>query len=221
MGGSATIPRTRWTARDHWRGGAPTLAVLLGGLSIFGVGQALQVQAGLGNGPWTVLAQGISLHTGLDLGAAVFAIGCAVLLLWIPLRERPGLGTVMNVVIISATLSAGIAVIPRQSEPWLQVLMSLGGIACIGVGSALYLTCGMGPGPRDGWMTAMHRHSGWPVARVRLFLEVGALGLGWLLGGEVGVGTVMFAVLIGRAIALSLGAVGALAPATEAAPPLR
>ena len=192
----------------------------MGGLAIFGLGQAMQVQAGLGNGPWTVLAQGLSLRTGVDLGVITVAIGCGVLLLWIPLRERPGLGTIMNILVIAVTLSVGVRVIPPQVEPAAQVLMSLAGIALIGVGSALYLTCGLGPGPRDGWMTGLHERTGWPVARVRLLMEIVVLAVGWGLGGVVGLGTVLFALLIGRAIAVSLGLAVALAPATEAGPRL-
>ena len=211
--GSATVPRARWTATSRWRPGPSTLLVLVSGLSLFGLGQALQVQAGLGNGPWTVLAQGITVRTGLDLGLTSLAVGIGVLLLWVPLRERPGLGTVLNIFVIAATLSFGVRVIPPQGEPAVQFAMSIAGIVLVGLGSGLYLTCGVGPGPRDGWMTAMHHRSGWPIARVRLLIEVVVLGAGWLLGGAVGIGTILFALLIGRSVAYGLALVAAFAPA--------
>ncbi|MSQ36772.1 MAG: hypothetical protein EXR61_00460 [Chloroflexi bacterium] len=211
--GSATVPRARWTATSRWRPEALTLVMLVTGLSMFGLGQAMQVQAGLGNDSWTVLAQGITVRTGLDLGLSTLAVGIGVLLLWVPLRERPGLGTLLNIVVIAVALSFGVRVIPPQSDPPFQFVMSLAGIVLVGLGSGLYLTCGLGPGPRDGWMTAAHDRTGWPIARVRLLIEVIVLSVGWLLGGDVGIGTILFALLIGRSVAYGLALVAAFAPA--------
>ncbi len=205
--GSHTVPRTRWTAPSKWRPSISTFSILLLGLYLFGTGEALFVQAGLGNGPWTVFAQGVGKQTGLPLGVATLLVSALVLILWWPLRERPGLGTIANMIVIAGALQIGISVIPIVHVLWLRVLMVIGGIVSIGAASGLYLTCGLGPGPRDGWMTAIHFRTGIPVARVRLAIEVLVLGVGWLLGGVVGLGTIAFAFLIGRSVAIWLGVV--------------
>jgi uncharacterized membrane protein YczE len=177
------------------------------GLYLFGTGEALFVQAGIGNASWTVFAQGISKRIGLPLGISSLLTSALVLVLWWPLRQRPGFGTIANMIVIAGALQIGITVIPAAHVFWIQVLMVLGGIVIIGAGSGLYLTCGLGPGPRDGWMTAIHFRTGISVARVRFGLEVTVLTVGWLLGGVVGIGTLVFAVLIGRSVAIWLGVV--------------
>lgn len=174
------------------------------GLWIFGTGEALLVVADLGNGPWTVLAQGIAGILPIGIGLATLLVSAAVLLLWIPLRERPGLGTIANAIVIAAALQVGVWLIPHPEATWLKVTAMLGGIAAIGLGSGLYLTTNLGPGPRDGWMTGLHVRFGWPVPRVRLGIEVTVLVLGWLLGGTVGIGTVLFALLIGPSVGWGL-----------------
>lgn len=203
--GSHTVPKTNWTAPSRWRPSLSTFLILIFGLFLFGIGESLFVQAGLGNGPWTVFAQGVSRYTGLSLGLATFVISAGVLLLWVPLRERPGFGTVMNMIVIASSLQLGITVIPRVHLLWLEILMVVAGIAIIGAGSGLYLTSGLGPGPRDGWMTAVHFRTGIPVARVRMSIEILVLIIGWLLGGVVGFGTIAFAFSIGRSVAIWLG----------------
>lgn len=205
--GSHTVPKTRWTAPSKWRPSVSTFLILIFGLYIFGTGEALFVQAGLGNSSWTVFAQGVGKQTGLPLGAATLLTSAVVLLLWWPLRQRPGFGTLANMIVIAGALQIGIWVIPIAHVRWIKVLMILAGIAIVGAGSGLYLTCGLGPGPRDGWMTAIHFRTGIPVARVRLAIEILVLGTGWLLGGVVGVGTLAFAFLIGRSVAIWLGIV--------------
>jgi uncharacterized membrane protein YczE len=177
------------------------------GLYLFGTGEALFVQAGIGNGSWTVFAQGIGKRLGLSLGISTLLTSALVLVLWWPLRQKPGFGTIANMIVIAGALQIGIDVIPAAHILWIQILMVLGGIAIIGAGSGLYLTCGLGPGPRDGWMTAIHFRTGISVARVRLALEITVLTVGWLLGGVVGIGTIVFAVLIGRSVAIWLGIV--------------
>lgn len=174
------------------------------GLWLFGTGEALLVVAELGNGPWTVLAEGISDRTPLTIGSATFVVSLVVLALWIPLRERPGLGTIANAVVIAAALQVGVWLLPTPEPLWLRVAFVIAGIAAIGFGSGLYLTTNLGPGPRDGWMTGIHQRFGWPVARVRLGIEVGVLALGWLLGGTVGFGTVLFALFIGPSVGWAL-----------------
>jgi uncharacterized protein len=184
--------------------------VLLLGLYAFGTGEAMIVQGGLGVSPWTVLAQGLSTILPVSIGVATFLVSAVVLLLWIPLRERPGLGTLANALVIAIALQVGVALVP-EPEAWpAQLVLVLLGIAMIGLGSGLYLTTNLGPGPRDGWMTGIHLRTGWPVGRVRLGIELVVLGVGWLLGGTVGLGTVLFAVLIGPAVAQGLAIAGAI-----------
>ncbi len=160
--------------------------------------------AELGNGPWTVLAEGVTVRTPLSIGSATFVISIIVLALWIPLREKPGLGTIANAVVIAAALQVGVWFLPHPEPLWLRLVFVFTGVALIGLGSGLYLTTNMGPGPRDGWMTGIHHRFGIPVARVRLGIEVSVLILGWLLGGTVGLGTVVFALLIGPSVGWGL-----------------
>ncbi len=202
--GSRTIPRTRWTGRGNWRPTPASLPVLVLGLWVFGTGEALLLGSDLGATPWTVLAQGVSLRTGWTIGLTTFLISCVVLLMWFPLRQRPGMGTVLNIVVISVALDVMYRVLPHADGVTVRLLLVLAGILLIGAGSAVYLTAGHGPGPRDGWMTGLHWRTGWPVGVIRLGIEVGVLVAGWLLGGTVGVGTLLFALLIGQSIALSL-----------------
>jgi uncharacterized membrane protein YczE len=187
--------------------------VLISGLWLFGTGEALLVIADLGVGPWTVLAQGVSSRTPLDLGAATFLISLAVLLVWIPLKERPGLGTIANAIVIAIALQVMSSVIPHPENPVVRLGAVIFGIALVGIGSGLYLTTNLGPGPRDGMMTGIHFRTGWPVAGVRLGIEVTVLIAGWLLGGTVGLGTVLFALLIGPFVGYGLKIVGKLAGA--------
>jgi uncharacterized membrane protein YczE len=199
-----SVPVTRWRSPGRWSPRPTSLVVLLVGLWTFGTGEALLVRSGLGVSPWTVLAQGLSVVLPMSIGAATFLVSAVVLLLWIPLRERPGLGTVANALVIAVALQVGVTVLPQPGHWPGQLAFVLGGIALVGLGSGLYLTTDLGPGPRDGWMTGVHQRTGWPVARVRLGIEISVLTLGWLLGGTVGLGTVLFAVLIGPAVAQGL-----------------
>lgn len=205
-----TVPVTRWRSASRWSPTPASGSVLLIGLYAFGTGEALIVQGGLGVSPWTVLAQGLSTILPVSIGVATFLVSAVVLLLWIPLRERPGLGTLANAIVIAVALQVGVALIP-EPEAWpAQLGLVLLGIAMIGLGSGLYLTTNLGPGPRDGWMTGIHLRTGWPVGRVRLGIELVVLGVGWLLGGSVGLGTVLFAVLIGPAVAQGLAIAGVI-----------
>jgi uncharacterized membrane protein YczE len=210
--GSRTIPRTRWTARSAWTPTPGSLVSLLVGLWLFGTGDAFLLAARLGATPWTVLSQGVSVRTGLSIGVTTFLVSLVVLLLWIPLRQRPGLGTVLNIVVISIAIEVMYTVLPEPESMVVRLVMVVVGIATIGLGSGFYLTAGHGPGPRDGWMTGLHHRTGRPVGQIRLVIEVGVLVLGWLLGGTVGVGTALFALLIGQAVALGLAAVRHVAP---------
>ena len=212
---SHTVPATSWRSASRWRSGPSTFALLVLGLWLFGTGEAMLVTATIGNGPWTVLAQGLTVRLPLTIGAATFLVSVVVLLLWIPLRERPGLGTIMNAIVIALALQVMVGVLPEMTGDSLlsliaRVLMALMGIALIGLGSGIYLTTGLGPGPRDGWMTGIHQRTGWPVSAVRLGIEATVLVIGWLLGGTVGVGTVLFALLIGPAVGYGLRLAAAL-----------
>jgi uncharacterized membrane protein YczE len=210
--GSRTVPRTRWTARRFWSPTPSSLLALLVGLTLFGAGEAVLLAGDLGATPWTVLAQGLSVRSGLPIGVMTFAVSVVVLALWIPLRQRPGLGTVLNIVVIAVALQLVYDVLPSPTGLALRLGYVLAGIALIGLGSGFYLTAGHGPGPRDGWMTGLHHRTGVPVGRIRLVIEVVVLVVGWLLGGTVGVGTALFALLIGQAVAMGLQLVVHLAP---------
>lgn len=205
-----TIPVTRWRCAGRWRPTPLGTVILVAGLALFGFGEAFLVEAGLGVSPWTVLAQGLATKLPISIGVATFLVGGIVLLLWIPIREKPGMGTVLNIIVISSSLQVGVTIIPSPTHLGLQLLWVLVGIGLIGVGSGLYLTTNLGPGPRDGWMTGIHQRTGWPVGRVRTGIEIIALSIGWLLGGTVGIGTLLFAVLIGPSVAYGLMLAGAI-----------
>ncbi len=205
-----TIPNTPWRADHRWQLNPLRTGVLFFGLAIFGLGDSLLVQSNIGNAPWTVFAEGVSLKTGWTLGFSTFIISIFVLLAWVPLREKPGFGTLSNIVLIATFIQVGVTFFPEQSSHFGGVVYVLLGIALVGVGSSLYITCGLGPGPRDGAMTGIHHATGIRVGRVRLGIEVTVLAAGWLMGGTVGLGTLLFAVLIGNSVAISLGIVARL-----------
>jgi uncharacterized membrane protein YczE len=157
-----------------------------------------------------VLAEGISLNSPLNIGGATFLVSALVLLLWIPLRQKPGFGTIANIIVIAVAIEIGLFLIPDVDNLYIKIFYILFGITLVGAGSALYITCGLGTGPRDGLMTGLHFRTGIRVGRVRLMLEVSALLIGALLGGSLGIGTALFALLIGQSIAISLGVVSRL-----------
>jgi uncharacterized membrane protein YczE len=200
-----TVPVVPWTAKNRWDLSLKRVLILFFGLAIFGLGDGLIIQSGLGNAPWSVLAQGISLKSGLSIGTSTLIIGALVLSLWIPLRERPGFGTIANILIISLFIEVGTNIFPKQEDLLPGLVFTLVGIAMVGIGSSLYITCGLGPGPRDGAMTGLHQRTGVRVGRVRLGLEVVVSIAGALLGGTLGLGTLLFALLIGQSVAISFG----------------
>jgi uncharacterized membrane protein YczE len=177
---------------------------LLIGLFFYGIGISLMVRAGIGVAPWDVLTQGISLRTGIPFGIVTNIVGGLVLLLWIPLRERPGIGTVGNVLLVGTSAQLGLNVIPQQTVPLPQGLVFAGGLALVAVATGLYIGARLGPGPRDGLMTGLHRRTGWRIWIVRTGIEVIVLIAGVLLGGQFGTGTILFAVLIGPMVAVTL-----------------
>ena len=202
-----TVPITPWRANSRWDLSPLRVLILFFGLAIFGLGDSLFIQAGIGNAPWTVFAEGLTYKTGMSIGFATFVISVFVLLLWIPLKEKPGFGTLSNIALIAIAIQVGVTIFPAQNSYLIGIVYCLIGIALVGIGSSLYITCGLGPGPRDGLMTALHNKTGIRIGRVRLGIEGTVLVAGWLLGGTVGLGTLMFATLIGQSIAISLGVV--------------
>lgn len=186
------------------------VAPLVGGLALFGFGEGLLVAARLGATPWTVFAQGLGHRLGISIGWSTVLISVAVLMAWWPLGERPGVGTLANLVIIAGVLELTAAHVATPAQPIARVALVAAAVVAIGVGSALYLTTGLGPGPRDGVMTSLHRHLNVSVVYVRLSIEIAVLAVGWVLGGVVGVGTAFFAATIGFCIGISLQAIDRL-----------
>lgn len=177
---------------------ARRLTQLYAGLGLYGVSMALLIRSGLGLDPWDVFHQGIAGHTGLSFGTVTIAVGALVLLLWIPLRQRPGLGTVSNVVVVGLVVDATLALLPANLPLATRTALLVGGIVANGTASGLYLGSRLGPGPRDGLMTGfVARRPRFSIRLVRTTIEVAVLGLGWLLGGAVGPGTVAYALTIG------------------------
>lgn len=181
---------------------------LLLGLVLYGFADAMMIRAALGVDPWTVFAQGLSRQTGLGIGLLTNLIGLLVLLLWIPLRQRPGLGTVLNVLVVGTMIDVGLHVLTTPDEWWARALLFTGGLLLLAVASGIYLGAHLGPGPRDGLMTGLHARLGLPIWVARSGVEVTVLLIGWALGGDVGIGTLLFAALIGPLCSLTLPLLG-------------
>ena len=201
---SHKIPETPWRARNTWAVRPRIVVPLFGGLAAFGFGEGLLVQSQWGASPWTVFAEGIARHLGISLGWATALISVVVLLAWIPLRQRLGVGTISNVVIIAYVLDLTTYAVAAPHAVWLKIAYVLGAVLSIGIGSAFYLTCNLGPGPRDGLMTGLHKRLNVSIVYIRLTIEAVVLTIGWLLGGTVGVATAFFAATIGFSIGASL-----------------
>tara|TARA_B100000683_G_scaffold234781_1_gene238177 strand:+ start:314 stop:901 length:588 start_codon:yes stop_codon:yes gene_type:complete len=174
------------------------------GLLLFGLGEALLVASGAGVSPWTVFAQGFTKVTDWSLGFSTFTISFFVLLLWIPLREKPGVGTVLNIIIISLTLDLVAPYLPVFDNPVLKIAEAALGVVITGIGGGIYLIANLGPGPRDGLMTGLQRKTGFPLATIRSIIEISVVIVGWALGGVVGLGTLLFAFGIGPCVATSM-----------------
>lgn len=202
------------TLLGTWRG-----TQLLIGLFLYGFALAMMIRATLGVAPWDVLSQGASLQTGVPFGVMTNLIGGLVLLLWIPLRQRPGIGTVLNVLLVGPSAEVGLAVLGEPAALWARILLFAGGLLLLAVASGLYIGARLGPGPRDGLMTGLHQRFGLPIWFVRTAIEGTVLVLGWLLGGTAGVGTVAFALLIGPLINLALPIFRIPVPRNTPAPP--
>ncbi|MBN9211915.1 MAG: hypothetical protein BGO45_09900 [Microbacterium sp. 71-36] len=177
---------------------------LLIGLALYGFGCALTIAAGLGVDPWTVFAEGLSRATGLGVGWITNIVGLGVLLLWIPLRQRPGIGTVANILLVGTSIQLSLTFLPHPDALIWQALMLVAGVVTVAAASGLYIGAHFGPGPRDGLMTGIHARYGWPIWAARLGVEGTVLVAGWLLGGTVGIGTVVFALGIGPLVHVAL-----------------
>ena len=204
------VPLTTWSSNDPMstRPKPKTLLILIIGLWIFGTGDAVIIAAGLGVAPWTVLAQGIGNQLSWTIGEATFFISVIVLFLWIPLKEKPGIGTILNAILIAAAIDIMEPILPHPEELLFQIIQVLLGTILVGIGSGFYLTANLGPGPRDGWMTGIQRITKIPIGKIRTTIEIVVLSIGWLLGGIFGIGTIIFAILIGPIVALFLQLTG-------------
>ena len=193
------VPLANLTSRQQLRAGLlPRRVVqLVAGLVLYGVSMAMMIRSTLGLDPWDVFHAGIATHVPLTFGQVTIIVGALVLLLWVPLRQWPGLGTVANVVVIGLAADAGLALIGPPESMWARILLLGSGIVLNGVAGGLYIGSQLGPGPRDGLMTGFARRTGLSIRLVRTTIEVFVLSVGWLLGGPVGLGTVLYAVSIG------------------------
>lgn len=201
-----SVPKLRWSSPRAFTMRPPlaSLAFLILGLVLFGFGEALLVTAGIGVSPWTVFAEGVTNITGWSLGFATFVISLSVLGLWIPLRQAPGMGTILNVIIIALVLEFVLPLLPEFETYITNAGLAVAGVLVTGFGGAIYLIANLGPGPRDGLMTGLQGVTGQPIARVRTFIELSVVVIGWALGGTLGLGTVLFALGIGPAMALGM-----------------
>ena len=213
------VPTTWWSADDPWtlKPSVSTLILLIIGLIIFGAGDAVLIAAGIGNTPWTVLAEGIAITLGEDwtIGKATFLVSVLVLLLWIPLREKPGFGTILNAILIAATIEVLLPILPTPESLAVQLAQVVAGVIMIGIGSGLYLTANLGPGPRDGTMTGLTKVTGISIGKVRGGIELSVLLIGWSMGGTFWSGTIIFAVLIGPCVAICLNLAGRLGESSD------
>ena len=204
------IPKVTWSSEDTFnlKPKPLTLIFLVFGLFLFGLGESLLITSGAGVGPYTVLAQGISNHSGWSIGLSTFVISIFVLLLWIPLKQKPGMGTILNAFIIALTIEFSVFYLPYPETYPMQILQVVVGVLIIGIGSGFYLIANLGAGPRDGLMIGLQKKTNLPIYSIRTIIEVSVVIVGWLMGGVVGLGTAIFAFGIGPSVALGLSMVG-------------
>lgn len=200
------IPKTSWSSKKplNIKPKIKTLLFLIFGLFLFGLGETLLLASGAGVSPWTVLAEGISIYSSNSVGWSTFWMSLAVLLLWIPLKQKPGIGTILNVIIIALVFDYTLPYLPNPENYGFKVLQVIIGVLITGLGSGFYLISNLGPGPRDGLMTGVQRITGKPIALVRSTIEVIVVFFGWKLGGTVGLGTIIFALGIGPTVAAGI-----------------
>ena len=200
------IPKVNWSSEKplNFKPKISTLFFLCFGLSLFGLGEGLLIVSFTGASPWSVLAQGISLNIDLSIGTITFLISFAVLFFWIFLKQKPGIGTILNALIIALMIDLSIKFIPTPDSLIFKLMLASFAVLSVGIGSGIYLVANLGPGPRDGLMTGIQKKTNFPIAAVRAFLEITVVSVGWYLGGIVGVGTLLFAYGVGPAVALGL-----------------
>ena len=200
------VPKVSWSSKKslNFKPKLSTFLFLCFGLTLFGLGEGLLLVSLTGASPWSVLAQGISLHVDLSIGVITLFISLFVIFLWIFLNEKPGIGTILNAIIIAFMIDISIAFFEAPENYFSQVLMAVISVLIVGLGSGFYLIANLGPGPRDGLMTGLQKKTNLPIASVRVFLEITVVITGWYLGGTVGVGTLLFAFGVGPAVAMGL-----------------
>ena len=200
------IPNLSWSSSHalNFKPNILTLIYLIFGLFLFGLGETLLITANQGVSPWTVLAQGLSYKTNYSIGVTTFFVSIFVLVFWFPLKQKPGLGTIINIIFISLVIDFTMPILPSPSSLFFQIFQTVIGIIIVGIGSGFYLTANLGPGPRDGLMTGLQKLFNCPIALIRTVIEVGAVIIGWYLGGIVGIGTILFALGIGPSVSLGL-----------------
>ena len=204
------IPKVYWSSEKplNFKPKIFTFLFLCFGLTLFGLGEGLLIVSFTGASPWSVLAQGISLNVDLSIGVITILISVGVLIFWIPLNQRPGIGTILNALIIGLMIDVCIKFVPTPENYVSQLLLAIVAVLTVGLGGGIYLVANLGAGPRDGLMVGLQQKTSLPIAAVRAFLEITAMSIGWYLGGTIGVGTLLFAFGIGPAVALGLFLVG-------------
>ncbi len=200
------IPKVKWSSDKpfNFKPKFSTFFFLCFGLSVFGLGEGLLIVSFTGASPWSVLAQGISLNVNLSIGTITLLISIAVLILWIPLGQKPGMGTIFNALIIAIMIDLCIKYVPTPSNYIYQLLLAIISVVMVGIGGGIYLVSNLGAGPRDGLMIGLQKLTNFPIAVVRATLEISVVSIGWYLGGTVGIGTLLFAFGIGPCVALGL-----------------
>ena len=200
------IPKVSWSSEKpyNFKPRFSTFFFLCFGLTLFGLGEGLLIVSFTGASPWSVLAQGISLNVNLSIGTITLLISIAVLILWIPLGQKPGMGTIFNALIIALMIDLCIKFVPTPSDYIHQLALAVISVVTVGIGGGIYLVSNLGAGPRDGLMIGLQKVSNFPIAGVRAFLEITVVSIGWYLGGTVGLGTLLFAFGIGPCVALGL-----------------
>jgi len=200
------IPKVNWSSEKtyNFKPRFSTLFFCCFGLMLFGLGEGLLIVSFTGASPWSVLAQGISLNVNLSIGILTFLISVAVLILWIPLGQKPGIATILNALIIAVMIDLCIKFVPTPSNYYNQLILAMVSVITVGIGGGIYLVSNLGAGPRDGLMVGLQKKTNLPIALVRGTLEITVVSIGWYLGGTVGVGTILFAFGIGPCVALGL-----------------
>ena len=200
------IPVLSWSSVEtlNLKPKSITLIYLILGLILFGLGETLLITAGVGVSPWTVLAQGISFKTGYSIGLTTFFVSIGVLCLWMPLRQKPGVGTILNTIIVSIVIDVSLPYLPVPELLVFQILQVIIGVVIVGLGSGFYLIANLGPGSRDGLMTGLQKQTNLPIPLIRAIIEISAVIAGWFLGGVVGIGTIVFALGIGPFVSAGL-----------------